>query len=87
MLKLVNKPGSKKDIEDFKKGAEISPTPQEEKAEIRKITHWIQVDNWSSLKQLSTRLTTSGNRVTINMLLDEAVELLKHKYVNAENQK
>lgn len=81
MLQRANKPASKKAIEEFKKGADLSPTLEAKEEPRRKITHWIQTDNWAFLKQLSTRLTTSGNRVTINMLLDEAVELLKRKYV------
>ena len=79
MLKLVNKPGSKKDIEDFKKGAEISPTLDDEQPETKKITQWIRHDNWAWLKQTSAMLSSAGAKVTINMLLDEAVDGLRRK--------
>lgn len=80
MLKLVNKPGNKKDIEDFKRGADLSPTLPDEQPETKKITQWIRHDNWAWLKQTSAMLSSAGAKVTINMLLDEAVELLKQKY-------
>lgn len=42
---------------------------------IRKITQYIKTSNWARLKNLSAELSIStGRRVTVNMLLDTAIE-------------
>lgn len=76
MLQRASKPElQKKAIEEFKKGADLSPTPEGSEVKIRKITHWIKLDNWKMLKKLSAELSIrTGERVTINMLLDQAIE-------------
>ena len=81
MLQRAIKPeADKQSIKDFKKGAELSPT-SEVPENTRRITHTIQYENWEFLRQLSTVKTkVAGHKVTINSLLDEAVELLKEKY-------
>ncbi len=67
--------GGKDAINDFKRGADLSPTLDKPEVKIRKITHHIKLENWARLKKLSTELSTkTDERVTINMLLDMAIE-------------
>jgi hypothetical protein len=82
MLKRANKPSpTPQDVESFKKGADQGLIREVPADPIRRITHHIKLENWKYLKVLSAqRSTVSDSKVTINMLLDEAIELLKQKY-------
>jgi len=69
------KPGSKV-IEDFKKGADVLPEIVEYKPEMKKIGQWVKKENWERLQRIRLDRTVAGDKVTLNTLLDEAIELL-----------
>lgn len=71
------KPGAKA-IEDFKRGADVLPEIQEEKPEMKKIGQWVRKENWERLQRIRLERTMAGEKVTLNTLLDEAIELLWH---------
>ncbi len=67
-------------IKKFKDGANAPGINELPTEEMRKITHWIKLENWEFLKMKSAALSVeAGKKVTINMLLDQAVDLLKEK--------
>jgi hypothetical protein len=69
------KPGAKA-IEDFKKGADSLPEIQEEKPEMKKIGQWVKKENWERLQRIRLDRTMAGDKVTLNTLLDEAIEMI-----------
>lgn len=69
------KPGAKA-IEEFKKGADVLPDIQEDKPEMKKIGQWVLKENWERLQRIRLERTMRGEKVTLNTLLDEAIELL-----------
>lgn len=82
MLQRVGKVSpTPKDVDEFKAGADKGLIREVPETPMRRITHHIKLENWKFLKMLSAqRSTVADSKVTINMLLDEAVELLKDKY-------
>lgn len=72
------KPLNKSDIKDFKAGAERLPEIQKPDLKLKRISQWIKQENWKYLKDKAAEETCMGEeRVTVNQLLDRAIELLK----------
>ncbi len=75
LQRAANITGTKSALREFKEAADLSPTLDVPVVQTRKITHHIKLDNWKRLKKLSAELSTkTDERVTINMLLDMAIE-------------
>lgn len=65
-------------IKRFKEGANAPGINELPVEETRKITHWIKLENWQFLKKTSAIMSIArSEKITINMLLDQAIELLK----------
>lgn len=77
MLQRASKPDvSKRAVEEFKRGADAIPDVAEEKPEMRKVGQWVLKENWERLQRIRLERTMRGEKVTLNTLLDEAIELL-----------
>lgn len=84
MLQRASKPAGKIDkhaVEDFKRAADAIPEIQEEKPEMKKIGQWVLKENWERLQRIRLERTLRGEKVTLNTLLDEAIELLAEKHL------
>ena len=71
-------PLNKSDINNFKAAADRIDKDPKPELKLKRISQWIKQENWKYLKDKAAEETCLGDdRVTVNQLLDRAIELLK----------